>query len=52
MEKSLLCKGCGKKHKDRNWKYINGGWYCTKYHKPSKMGEFMPKSVKDEKRVF
>ena len=48
----MLCKGCGKKHTDRNWKYINGGWYCTKYHRPSKMGEFMPKSVKDERKEY
>ena len=48
----MFCTGCKKKHKSRNWKYIKGSWYCTKWHKPSRMGEFMPEHVKDERNEY
>ena len=48
----MYCKGCKKEHDDKSFRYISGGWYCTKYYKPSRMAEFVPESIKDERQEY
>lgn len=47
----MYCKGCKRVHEDRNWIYRKG-WYCTKYHRPSGIPEFMPERILDDRRDY
>lgn len=47
----MLCKGCKVEHEDKSWRFDNG-WWCTKWHKPNRMAEFMPDSVKDDRSEY
>ena len=44
----MKCLGCKKEHEDVNWIFKNKGWYCTKYHLPSKI-DIVPSDMKDER---
>ena len=46
------CEGHKKEHEDKSWKFKDGGWYCTKYHTPSRLSEFMPSYVKDDRKEY
>ena len=48
----MYCSGHKKEHADTNWKHIEGGWYCTDYHKPSRMSEFVPERLKDDRHEY
>jgi len=46
------CLHCQKEHKDANWKYVNGGWICSKAFKPSRMPEFVPERLLDDRKEY
>jgi len=46
------CNGCNTEHEDRSWKFRNGGWYCTKYHTPSRLSEFIPGNIVDDRQEY
>ena len=46
----MYCKGHEREHEDRNWKFRDGNWYCTKYHIPSGLPEFVPGHVTDDRK--
>ena len=48
----MYCKGHEKEHEDKSWKFIEGNWYCTKYHRPSRLSEFMPANVTDDRQEY
>lgn len=48
----MYCHGHDKEHRDKSWKLIEGNWYCTEFHRPNRMAEFMPERVKDERLEY
>ena len=48
------CVRCNKEHQDYAWKYNNeaGGWFCTKYFKPSGAKEWVPESMVNERKEY
>jgi len=48
------CVGCQEEHDSWAWKYSPeyAGWVCTKFFKPSGAKEWIPESVKDERKEY
>ena len=55
-----LCVLCKRIHKSYNWHYgpyetVEGeryGWFCDKWFTPSRYPEFVPESIKEERKEY